>query len=199
MRHTFDWGMIAGYKHFFSPNTGVRIYGNLNLSHSMLKDGTDALFASANMLINYTINADFLYNFYSNNNGLEVGAFAGLGLGGISAVQTYTLLFHTSINNFDIGLNMGLRASVFDNHSLEFAVYVPFLPISESNYYGYTHSYRHAFSMLMRYVYSFDFTKKQTTQKQTTKYRKTTHQPQTKNIKQPDDDNSVYDEYDEYY
>lgn len=135
---------------------GARIYGNLNLSHINLSDSSDAIFSSARLLINYTINADFLYNFY-NNNSLQAGAFIGFGLGGISNLQTYQLLFHSSINTFDMGLNIGLRANALDNHSVEFAIYVPFLKISENN----SQTYRHAFTMMARYVYSFDIAKKQ--------------------------------------
>lgn len=152
------------------------------------------------MLINYTINADFLYNFYNADN-FQVGAFAGLGLGGISSLQTYELLFHSSITAFDVGLNMGLRANVFDNHSVEFAVYVPFLPYNEAKSAYIRQIYHHAFSMMARYVYSFDFTKKQAKQaiKRDNKYknRRIQTQQNPKNIKQPNNDN--YDEYDVYY
>lgn len=205
MLHTFDWGFIVGYKHFFSQNVGARIYGNLNLSHISLSDSVNIIYPSADMLINYTINADFLYNFYNNNN-LQAGAFIGFGLGGISALQTIPklrntrLIFPNSINTFDMGLNIGLRANALDNHSVELAIYVPFLKISENN----SQTYRHAFTMMARYVYSFDITKKQVKQatKRDSKYknRRIKTQQSPKNIKQSNNDNSTnYDEYDIYY
>ena len=157
------------------------------------------------MLINYTINADFLYNFYNTDN-LQAGAFIGFGLGGISALQTIPklrntrLIFPNSINTFDMGLNIGFRANALDNHSVEFAIYVPFLAIGESN----SQTYRHAFTMMARYVYSVDLVKKQVKQtiKRDSKYknRRIQTRQSPKNIKQPNNDNSThYDEYDVYY
>lgn len=181
---------------------GARIYGNLNLSHISLSDSSDAIFSSARLLINYTINADFLYNFYNNNN-LQAGAFIGFGLGGISNLQTYQLLFHSSINTFDMGLNIGLRANALDNHSVEFAIYVPFLPYNEEKSVYSKTIYRHAFTIMARYVYSFDIAKsKQNKPQRDSKYknRRIKTQQSPKNIKQSNNDNSTnYDEYDIYY
>lgn len=100
-------------------------------------------------------------------------------------------------------LNIGLRANALDNHSVELAVYVPFLPYNEEKSVYSKTIYRHAFTMMARYVYSFDIAKsKQNKPQRDSKYknRRIKTQQSPKNIKQPNNENSTnYDEYDIYY
>lgn len=97
------FGVLAGYKQFFTDKFGVRYYGLFN-------------YAKYNIGPAYNINTnvDVLYNF-ANVDSIEFGAFGGLSLGYIS--YDYEII---DIKGFDLGINLGLKAQIAENHGIEF-------------------------------------------------------------------------------
>lgn len=114
-----NYGLIDGYKYFFKPNLGLRIYINLDLHHNLAKS-SGTLYNI--MIIDYGVNADFLWNFISSES-LDFGLFLGMGVGGNTIIgkpiATNTIA--------DMVLNVGLRTNIATNHGLEIAVRVPVL------------------------------------------------------------------------
>jgi len=75
------WEFLVGYKHFVNDWVGFRAYGNIGVQHykpSMFESKTDPI-----GLIDYTINADLLINFYETEK-WSIGMLGGLGFGGTS-------------------------------------------------------------------------------------------------------------------
>ncbi len=98
------YGLVAGYKQFFTPEFGARYYALLDFGQYE-KDGITEL------TYNFNVNADALYNFLSND-ALDFGAFAGLSLG-------YANYYDSEISGFDLGINFGFRANIATNHGVE--------------------------------------------------------------------------------
>lgn len=176
------YGVVVGYKQFFTPYLGLRYYANASLTHTNLKndnyknsswkqkvDGT---------LINYGANVDFLANFVANES-LDFGAFLGLGIGGNTWMSEDLDEFEdrevASVGNaineewkltrtgFDIALNVGLRANIATHHGIELVARVPFLgttlldkKASLGNQSASVKSVLHQpFSVTARYTFSF--------------------------------------------
>ncbi|MGX2982608.1 outer membrane beta-barrel protein [Helicobacter sp. 23-1045] len=164
MQHTFDWSIIAGYKHFFGKSFGARGYGSIDFSHiGNINIGGDFI-GGASMEVTFTLmgiraNADLLWNFYKGSS-VEVGAFVGLGAGMKSMIVASKLGGGLAGTLFDIGANFGLRGNFSHNHGVELGVYVPFLPIMSAGVSGAKMEMRQAFSMQMRYIYTFGDTPK---------------------------------------
>lgn len=120
-----NYGLIDGYKYFFKPNLGLRIYINLDLHHNLAKS-SGTLYNI--MIIDYGVNADFLWNFISSES-LDFGLFLGMGVGGNTIIgkpiATNTIA--------DMVLNVGLRTNIATNHGLEIAVRVP-VPVLSQQY-----------------------------------------------------------------
>lgn len=155
MQNTLDWGVIVGYKHFFTQKFGARFYANFIIAHASMLSAQreDTSHTSSTFLLNYTANADLLYNFYNNDN-IEAGAFIGLGVGG-SSYNAIADKINLVQHGFDIGINFGLRTQFNHNHGIELFTRVPFLPFVKSKSNGEDASVGQAFSLMMRYVYTF--------------------------------------------
>lgn len=157
MQNTLDWGIMGGYKHFFTQNFGARFYASFIISHaSMAGAQRDNIgYTISTFLINYTANADLLYNFYQNTN-IELGGFVGLGLGGSSYyVINSESLYNLAQHAFDIGIDFGLRTQFSHNHGIELVARVPFLPLVKARNTTTETSVRQAFSLMLRYAYTF--------------------------------------------
>lgn len=162
-----NYGLIDGYKYFFKPNLGLRIYINLDLHHNLAKS-SGTLYNI--MIIDYGVNADFLWNFISSES-LDFGIFIGVGIGG------NTIIGKPIATNTTLGsaINMGLRANIATNHTvkhgIEVAVRVPVLPqlynespskelpgISKEelnrDYNKQSQRYSQKFSVILRYTFS---------------------------------------------
>lgn len=142
-----NYGVIAGYKQFFTPHFGLRYYANISALHASLKP-TALMQAHANIstnqnitLLNYGVNVDFLANFVANR-AFDFGAFIGLGIGGNSYfgkdLDNYIKAFvatksiHQNVwrikdTHFDFWLNAGLRANFAKYNGLEIFARVPFM------------------------------------------------------------------------
>lgn len=123
------YGLMGGYKWFFTENVGLRAYVALNNGTSYLQDastGGNAQTPNGNQFNSMFVNAnvDFLNTFY-NSEQVSAGWFAGLSLGvGIHSggiVKATTANSNLSnISGFDMGINLGLRTLFGKKHGIEF-------------------------------------------------------------------------------
>lgn len=124
------YGLMGGYKWFFTENVGWRAYVALNNGTSYLQDastnGGNGQTPNGNQFNSMFINAnvDFLNTFY-NSEQVSAGWFAGLSLGvGIHSggiVKATTANSNLSnISGFDMGINLGLRTLFGKKHGIEF-------------------------------------------------------------------------------
>lgn len=88
------WEVLLGYKHFVNDWVGFRAYANVGVQHykpSMYESETDPI-----GIIDYTLNADLLVDFYETEK-WAIGMAAGLGFGGTSfdkkAVEKYMAVY----------------------------------------------------------------------------------------------------------
>lgn len=142
-----DYGVVAGYKQFFTAHFGLRYYANIGALHASLAPTAfmkthAGISAKQNVtLLNYGANVDFLGNFVANR-AIDFGAFVGFGMGGNSwlgrDLDNYpkALVAKKSIHknvwdiqntHFDIWLNAGLRANFATHHGLEIFARIPFM------------------------------------------------------------------------
>lgn len=120
------YGLIGGYKWFFTENVGLRAYVALNNGTSYLQDASTQTPRNGNQFNSMFINAnvDFLNTFY-NSEQVSAGWFAGLSLGvGIHSggiVKATTANSNLSnVSGFDMGINLGLRTLFGKKHGIEF-------------------------------------------------------------------------------
>ncbi|MGX2982194.1 outer membrane beta-barrel protein [Helicobacter sp. 23-1045] len=112
-----QWGgeVLLGYKWFFGPIFGLRLYTNYQI-----------LFINAlgnpTTTHNFSGNFDLMFNFNKSQT-LRVGLLLGVHLGG--GVVKYKYPFFNRFENIDskpsftIGGNLGLRFVIYDNHAVE--------------------------------------------------------------------------------
>ncbi len=117
------YGLVGGYKWFFSENIGLRAYVALNNGANYLQTA-DA--RSGNQFNSLFVNAnvDFLNTFY-NSEQVSAGWFAGLSLGaGIHSSGAVKIVTQSSnlsnVSGFDLGINLGLRTLFGKHHGIEF-------------------------------------------------------------------------------
>ncbi|STP11203.1 outer membrane protein HopE [Helicobacter cinaedi] len=127
-----NYGLIAGYKQFFTDSFGLRYYANIDYNSSKIKMDTEKVALNA---INYGVNVDALYNFVSSD-GMDFGAFLGLGLGAntwsgkaVDAGKEMAKQANKSLSTtgFDLALNAGLRGVFAKQHGVEVFARVPFI------------------------------------------------------------------------
>lgn len=135
------YGILVGYKQFFTPHIGLRYYANFNYKHGNYLGDFLPTFST----INYGANIDFLGNFISSDD-VDFGGFVGLGIGGNTSIRI------GSATNLDVGLNAGLRATFDSNKTIELGTRVSFLPTTIPNYdwSDWTH-----YSISLRYIHNF--------------------------------------------
>ena len=174
----FAFGIMGGYKQFFTQHLGLRYYANVDMIVGKVEPNYNAknTFGSSDRelnLVNYGVNVDFLANFISNET-LDFGAFVGLGLGGSSwfgkgldDLQTFidTALAGSAHNielqktGFDVALNIGLRANIAKHHGIEVAARVPFLKTTILDYdigsANETMTTHNPYRITVRYAFSF--------------------------------------------
>lgn len=136
------YGLVVGYKQFFTPHFGLRYYANVSLHHAELKSNTVARDYGwktkvNGTLINYGGNIDALVNFVANDT-LDFGAFLGVGVGGMTwmgkdlddhedYVQTINSAWSLTRTGLDVALNAGVRLGVGDRHGFELVARIPFI------------------------------------------------------------------------
>ncbi|WP_181881738.1 outer membrane beta-barrel protein [Helicobacter sp. MIT 14-3879] len=112
---------LIGHKYFFSDYIGIREY--LSLDYQEMAVSVKGLNNTRLGLLNYGINADILVNFY-NTNFLNVGLFAGLGIGGTSIFVNSVAGNDTDLR-FNANAKVGLRLNIEQNHGIEFGATIP--------------------------------------------------------------------------
>lgn len=135
-----NFGVMAGLKRFYDYGIGYRLYASLSYQPEFSNISGDAKAG----LVNFGVNADFLYNFINNTN-YDIGLFAGLGLGSnvyvgssidnlediASSSSSSNLIMQSAIQfsriHFDIWLNAGLRSIFYKYFGLEAGVRMPFM------------------------------------------------------------------------
>ncbi len=132
---SFSAGVFVGYKYFFNPYVGMRIYAGYDVFLPEFEfDGE----REEAMLLNFGANLDFLVNFVSTQNA-DFGFFVGAGVGGnwwISKditelkrdIKDSGLGFKVRDLSLDVAVNAGLRVNFARRHSIEIGARVPFLP-----------------------------------------------------------------------
>lgn len=144
----FDFGVLGGYKHFLTPEFGVRGYG-------LLKYRPNTFSA-----ININANADAIYNFFKNEK-VEVGAFGGLSLGYVyynESFVPYGILKDERISGFDLALNLGVKTQILEKHGVEIFTRFAFLQSTyETNIDGFNFKWKlnQPYAFGVRYTYSF--------------------------------------------
>lgn len=139
------YGLVAGYKHFFTPYLGLRSYVNFDVSHTKFSEQGSTIKAN---LFTYGVNVDFLGNFLSTSV-VDFGGFVGLWLGGntwqgkdidtlidsgklfadvVRRLPDASVKTHFGKSAFDVGINLGLRTNIAKYHGVELSAKVPFLP-----------------------------------------------------------------------
>lgn len=172
----FRYGFVLGYKTFFNPQFDIRYYAAVDLGTDYEKDLTDTDGDKATLKINsynITANADVLYNFISDRD-LDFGGFVGLGLGyanhkikvesvGGTLIESVGGNAEKTLEGFDLGINLGLRANIAYNHSIELYSRFSILPQEEEIERTYpggltltnTHTVQQPYQVGLRYIFSF--------------------------------------------
>lgn len=139
------YGLVAGYKHFFTPYLGLRSYVNFDVLQTKFNGQASSMRAN---LFTYGVNVDFLGNFLSTSV-VDFGGFVGLWLGGntwqgkdidslidagkqfanlVKPLPNASVKTHFGKSAFDVAINLGLRTNIAKYHGIELAGRVPFLP-----------------------------------------------------------------------
>lgn len=117
----FRYGLLGGYKWFFTESFGLRAYLQVNNGANQIPAGVDA-HTTINTL-NVMANVDALYNLYSTQES-SIGLFAGLSFGyAIHSGKAVDDLKKTGLKDpsgFDMGINFGLRTIIAKHHGIEF-------------------------------------------------------------------------------
>ena len=152
-------GVLGGYKMYFTPKVGLRVYGLLNYKSSGTNtdDGTTVT-DTTNSTLALSANADVLFDFVSKKD-LDFGVFGGLSLGYASNESdtddnTGTITTTDNGSGLDFGINLGLRALLAQKHGLELYSRIG-LNEQKKSVTGGTYKYSTPFSMGLRYTYSF--------------------------------------------
>lgn len=137
------YGFLGGYKHFFTPEFGLRYYGVFNVSkyeysgygYRLMDQNPPNMDLLRTKFIHkikeqhWSINVDVLYNFITNEL-LDFGVFGGVSLAYVICTydmnddsnEKYRVEEYMQIDkmkDFDMGLNFGLRANFIKRHSIE--------------------------------------------------------------------------------
>ena len=117
----FRYGLLGGYKWFFTESFGLRAYLQVNNGANQIPAGLDT-HAIINTL-NVMANVDALYNLYSTQEN-SIGLFAGLSFGyAIHSGKLVDDMKKTGLKDpsgFDMGINFGLRTIIAKHHGIEF-------------------------------------------------------------------------------
>lgn len=172
------YGIVAGYKQFFTDNFGLRYYGVFDFGDDYrgeMKTGLTGSFSQQTYKVktmSVNANVDMLYNFISIAKS-EFGAFLGIGLGYVNhtfkkakmqvARVAVSGFEDFKMGGFDLGINFGLRTNIAQNHGIElysrFGVLQQKKEIKESELDGstYTNTYKaqQPYQVGLRYIFSF--------------------------------------------
>lgn len=117
----FRYGLLGGYKWFFTESFGLRAYLQVNNGANQIPEGVDT--HSIINTLNVMANVDALYNLYSTQES-SIGLFAGLSFGYAihsgKVVDDLKKIGLKDPSGFDMGINFGLRTIIAKHHGIEF-------------------------------------------------------------------------------
>lgn len=167
---SFSTGVSLGYKHFFNPYVGLRLYGEIGVYVPEFRFEGEVEDAT---LVNYGANLDLLVNFIAKPE-IDFGIFIGGGVGAntwISKeieqlkkdIREYGLGFRVNDTRLDVALNAGVRFHFARRHGIELGSRVPFYPavVLNENLYEADASinlkieYVHIYNVFVRYTFRF--------------------------------------------
>lgn len=120
-----SWEFLLGYKHFLNDWIGLRYYANVGIQH--YKHTITQSKSQPIELIDYTLNADLLINFYENQL-FSIGMASGIGVGGTSIdngfIKEYMPVYRTTTGDIigtanvqkhilNANANLGIRLTIF--------------------------------------------------------------------------------------
>ena len=147
-RGDFNFGLLGGYKQFFTNEFGIRYYGVFG--YTTYKGRKDIPSFTLNA------NADLLYNFVKFSI-YEFGIFGGLSLG----YQHYDIKqLQSTAKGFDVGINLGARVIFIDRHNIEIYSRFGLNDVTTQNKdaaynLNTDHAIRQPYLVGLRYTYSF--------------------------------------------
>ena len=163
------YGILGGYKQFFTPEFGARYYAVVDFSNNSEKELTLQQDSGGEGVVQklkintwgINANADVLYNFVSNES-FDFGAFAGLSLGYVQhSLKTTSDEGSDTIKagGFDLGINFGLRTNIAQNHGVElysrFGLLEVKKEITETDSPTQTRKSKQPYTVGLRYSFSF--------------------------------------------
>lgn len=110
----YRFGILGGYKQFFTPELGARYYLSVESGSKFTKSGHYPQFQR----LDIAANADVLYNFLRSE-ALEYGVFAGLSLDYAMNEEKLKSVDGPDGQGLDLGLNLGFRLNYAQNHGFE--------------------------------------------------------------------------------
>ena len=103
------WEFLVGYKHFINDYIGFRYYANVGIQHYTPAKELEPNGKKDKIgLIDYTLNADILFDFY-NSESWAFGIFGGVGFGGTNFNKNATNQYLDTYNVAE-GIPMGASA-----------------------------------------------------------------------------------------
>lgn len=120
-KFSFRYGLMGGYKWFFTESFGLRAYLQVNNGSLTLKSVDPSGKDNFNTL-NVMANVDALWNFYNTQED-SIGLFAGLSFGYAihngGLVTSYKDQGLKDPSGFDMGINFGVRSIWAKHHGVE--------------------------------------------------------------------------------
>lgn len=156
-------GVVSGYRGFFASWFGLRVYANLNYTHTMDGNSFEVISYQTNppttttnksydyslSVLNYGANLDLLFNVFTIKES-KLGIFAGGGVGGntifskkaiastkqnisIDKDALYSEIKDGTFTGLDAWVNCGFYGIFLKSHSIEVLAKIPFIPLQAHN------------------------------------------------------------------
>lgn len=172
------FGVVAGYKHFFTPKVGLRYYAGLSYGglnfENLAYNGTNWKTRVSGTQISYSANIDLLANFITSEE-INFGGFIGLSVGGVNYsggdlddferqdVAQVNPNWKLDRNAIDVALNIGLRNTIAKNHGIEVVGRIPFIDailldktmVVNTNRSSFKTKIVNSYDLFIRYTYAF--------------------------------------------
>ncbi|WP_185900170.1 outer membrane beta-barrel protein [Campylobacter sp. MIT 99-7217] len=112
--NAYRFGLVGGYKQFFTEEFGARYYLNLDTGTKYTKGSNNSQIQRFDL----GLNVDALYNFLQSND-LEYGVFGGLSLDYAMNEEKLKRIDGPDGQGLDLGINFGLRLNYAQKHGVE--------------------------------------------------------------------------------
>lgn len=139
---SFVASVKVGAYHYFNPTLGLRVYYNLDFNVLPLDEYTynSGSFTPYIFSASHTINADAIYNVFSQNN-IDVAVIGGIGLGALNGeaiTKNESVYYKNPLSgdgflDFEFRFNIGARAMFSKKYGVEFMAKLPVTPATRVN------------------------------------------------------------------